>query len=142
MTDPTGIGALDLAGCPQCGAPAEVIDRFVLENVDGPVDHVTVRCVQPHRFVMQTSPLADAELRGTPHLDVAILRAVDAGTAELLISVEPSLFLFVDGLACVDQSAARRLVRAGLIGTATPATFGRPVGAQLTPAGRRQLDAV
>ncbi|MDN5859409.1 MAG: hypothetical protein L0H84_12375 [Pseudonocardia sp.] len=91
---------------------------------------------------MQTSPLADADVRGTPHLDVAILRAVEAGTAELLISVEPSLFLFVDGLACVDQSAARRLVRAGLIGTARASTLGRPVGAQLTPAGRRQLDTV
>jgi hypothetical protein len=35
----------ELTGCPACGAPAEVIDRFVLQSTDGPVAHVKVRCV-------------------------------------------------------------------------------------------------
>jgi hypothetical protein len=41
--------------------------------------------------------------------DLAILRAVDGGHAELLVGVEPDLYL--DGRCCADQVAARRLAR-------------------------------
>jgi hypothetical protein len=41
---------LQLSWCPQCLAPAEIIDRFVLESTSGPVEHVTVSCLERHRF--------------------------------------------------------------------------------------------
>ena len=50
--------------------------------------------------------------------DRAILRAVAGGTAEMLVSSEPDLF--VDGRFCCDQLAARRLAHAGLIAGARP----------------------
>jgi hypothetical protein len=36
---------LELTVCPECGAAAEVIDRFVLPSTHGPVAHVKLRCV-------------------------------------------------------------------------------------------------
>lgn len=71
------------------------------------------------------------------HRDRAILRAVAGGTAELLVSVEPDLF--VDGLCCSDQAAAHRLAHAGLIAPAAPAAAGQRVLARLTPAGQQEL---
>ena len=44
--------------CPQCGLPAEVVDRDVWPSTDGPVEHVHVRCVDKHRFVMPAASLA------------------------------------------------------------------------------------
>ncbi|MGH3569970.1 MAG: hypothetical protein ACRDRH_28955 [Pseudonocardia sp.] len=69
--------------------------------------------------------------------DRAILRAVAGGTAELLVSVEPDLF--VDGLCCSDQVAAHRLAHAGLIAPAAPAAAGQRVRARLTLAGQQGL---
>jgi hypothetical protein len=40
--------ALDLVGCPECNASAEVVDRFVLTSTDGPVEHVKVHCINRH----------------------------------------------------------------------------------------------
>lgn len=133
------ITTLDLAGCPECDAPAEVVDRFVLDSPDGPVEHVTVQCVRRHRFVMLTDPMA-AQRPTLSRRDRAILHAVAAGKVELLVSVEPSLF--IDGLCCCDQSAGGRLVRAGLIGTNTTRAVGQRVPAQLTAAGQRRLASI
>lgn len=69
------------------------------------------------------------------HRDRAILRAVAGGTAELLVGVEPDLFL--DGRCCSDQLAAHRLTRAGLITAVTPGATGQRVTARLTAAGRQ-----
>ena len=71
--------------------------------------------------------------------DRAILRAVEYGLAELVVGVEPDLYL--DGRSCADQFAAHRLARAGLIAPLGPAATGRRVPARLTPAGRAQLAA-
>jgi hypothetical protein len=71
------------------------------------------------------------------HRDRAILRAVAGGTAELLGGAQPDLF--VDGLCCCDQMAARRLAHAGLIARAAAGGAGQRVPARLTPAGHRQL---
>ena len=49
--------ALQLTSCPQCLAPAEITDRFVLESTSGPVEHITVWCVHRHRFTMMTEQL-------------------------------------------------------------------------------------
>jgi hypothetical protein len=52
----TAVGAAlpELTNCPDCGAPAEITRRVVLESTDGPVEHVGVRCVQRHIFLMPT----------------------------------------------------------------------------------------
>ena len=44
--------------CPQCGLVAEVVDRDVWPSTDGPVEHVHVRCIDKHRFVLPTASLA------------------------------------------------------------------------------------
>ena len=69
--------------------------------------------------------------------DRAILRAVAGGTAELLVSSEPDLF--VDGRCCCDQPAARRLAHAGFIAGSRPAATGQRVPARLTEAGHLEL---
>lgn len=68
----------------------------------------------------------------------ATLRAVARGGAEMTCSCEPDLF--VDGLACCDQTTVHRLVRQGLI---APARGGLPreiVPAVITDAGRIALE--
>jgi hypothetical protein len=51
------MGELDLVACPSCGAPAEVVDRYVLESTDGPVEHATVACVGRHRWTVLVESL-------------------------------------------------------------------------------------
>jgi hypothetical protein len=48
---------LTLMPCPECGSPAEVTDRFVLNGTDGPVDHLALRCVAFHHFRMPVESL-------------------------------------------------------------------------------------
>lgn len=36
---------LELTSCPECGLPAEVIDRIVLPTTNGPLEHVKTRCI-------------------------------------------------------------------------------------------------
>jgi hypothetical protein len=45
-----------LTACPECRAPAEVVDRFVIPSTDGPVVHVKVRCVTGPWFVVPAEP--------------------------------------------------------------------------------------
>ncbi|SFO97004.1 hypothetical protein SAMN05421810_101554 [Amycolatopsis arida] len=71
------------------------------------------------------------------HRERATLQAVALGRAEITGSCEPDLF--IDGLACCDQTTAHRLARQGLV---APARTGRPgelVPAVLTNAGRAAL---
>ena len=49
---------MDLTTCPDCGALAEVLDRFVLESTDGPIDHARIRCVRGHWFLLPIEMLA------------------------------------------------------------------------------------
>ena len=51
---------LHLVVCPDCAAPAEVVDRFTLPSTDGPVEHVTVRCLVRHRFTLPAASLPAA----------------------------------------------------------------------------------
>ncbi len=48
--------------CPQCDSIAEIVDRDVWPSTDGPVEHVTVRCVRRHRFVMPVVSLATEDV--------------------------------------------------------------------------------
>jgi len=34
---------MDMTSCPECGEPAEIVDRHVLESTDGPIEHARVR---------------------------------------------------------------------------------------------------
>lgn len=43
--------------CPECGAVAEIRDRFVLPSTDGPVEHVRVLCIRRHSFQLPTASL-------------------------------------------------------------------------------------
>jgi hypothetical protein len=56
---------IDMTICPECGEPAEVQDRSVLESTSGPVEHVKVMCVRRHWFLlpaeMLTSPRVGLE---------------------------------------------------------------------------------
>jgi hypothetical protein len=60
---------IELVGCPQCAATAEIVDRFDLPSTGGDVQHVTVQCVVRHRFTMSvdhlTAPAATAAMTGT-----------------------------------------------------------------------------
>jgi hypothetical protein len=49
--------ALDLVVCPECGAPAEVVDRFALPSTDGPVEHAKVLCLMRHWFLLPVAAL-------------------------------------------------------------------------------------
>ena len=48
---------------PGCPGPAEVVDRVVLESTSGPVEHVHVRCLHRHRFMMPVSYLDTEPVR-------------------------------------------------------------------------------
>jgi hypothetical protein len=51
---------VEIMPCPECGLPAEVLDRVTLPSTDGPVEHVKTRCVTGEWFLM---PLAAVEAR-------------------------------------------------------------------------------
>jgi hypothetical protein len=60
---------LTTTGCPQCGQPAMITDRFVLESTDGPVEHLRTYCVARHRLMLSTELLVRS---------AALARAADA----------------------------------------------------------------
>jgi hypothetical protein len=62
MTDDQDL-ELDLVVCPDCAAPAEVVDRFALPSTDGFVEHVKVRCLMRHWFLL---PVAALPTPGAP----------------------------------------------------------------------------
>ena len=48
---------LDLVVCPECAAPAEVVDRFALPSTDGDVEHVKMQCLGRHWFLLPAAAL-------------------------------------------------------------------------------------
>jgi hypothetical protein len=49
--------AVEMVNCPECTAPAEVLDRFVLESTDGPIEHAIVLCILRHRRTLLVEQL-------------------------------------------------------------------------------------
>lgn len=49
---------MTLVTCPDCGALAEITERLVMESTDGPIEHVRLRCVRWHWFLMPSEMLA------------------------------------------------------------------------------------
>ncbi len=39
---------------PACHLPAEVLDRFDLWSTDGPIEHISTRCLIRHTFTLPT----------------------------------------------------------------------------------------
>ena len=50
---------MDTTTCPECGSPAEITERSVLESTGGPMEHVRLQCVRRHWFLMPTALLAE-----------------------------------------------------------------------------------
>jgi hypothetical protein len=46
-----------LLECPSCGLPAEIIDRFTLDGVPAPVEHVKIACVARHWYTVPVDRL-------------------------------------------------------------------------------------
>ncbi len=69
--------------------------------------------------------------------DLALLRAVAAGRAELVCGCQPDLL--IDGRWCCDQSAAHQLAASGLLAPTRPAPAGTRVAAVLTETGKAAL---
>ncbi len=62
MTSPhIHIPADPLLECPTCGLPAEITDRFTLDGVPTPVEHVKLVCVKRHWYTLPVDHPALAE---------------------------------------------------------------------------------
>jgi methionyl-tRNA formyltransferase len=53
----------DTTKCPDCGGPAQVRERFVLESTDGPVEHARTSCARGHHFVLGLEALTRPPMR-------------------------------------------------------------------------------
>ena len=49
---------LELVACPECGHPAEVEWRDQLYSTDGAVEHLKIRCLNRHWFLMPSDMLS------------------------------------------------------------------------------------
>jgi hypothetical protein len=49
--------SLELVTCPECRAAAEVGWREVADSTAGPVEHVKIRCLERHWFLMPAEAL-------------------------------------------------------------------------------------
>lgn len=67
------------------------------------------------------------------HRALAMLRAVNAGRAQLSCSSEPDLF--IDGVPCCDQFTAHALAHDGFVRPVNSGVTGQRVPAALTAAG-------
>jgi len=52
--------------CPQCGAPAQITERFWFGSTAGPVEHVKTGCVNNHWLTPLAETLAGAQPDPTP----------------------------------------------------------------------------
>jgi hypothetical protein len=70
--------------CPDCGLPAELLERFSLISTDGSVEHVAVACIAGHYFRMPADRLpADTRLQlraDGVHSDRAAVACLAAGS--------------------------------------------------------------
>ena len=61
---------LDLTVCPEprCSSPAEIYDRSALRSTDGPIEHVRIRCLNRHHFLLPAERLTSAHHTGVPEV--------------------------------------------------------------------------
>lgn len=48
---------MEIVSCPSCDQPAEVVWRRNLASTDGPTEHVSLRCLVGHLFLMPAAGL-------------------------------------------------------------------------------------
>lgn len=48
---------LDLVACPECGQPAEVEWSDEIHSTEGAVEHLKIRCLNRHWFLMPSDSL-------------------------------------------------------------------------------------
>ena len=81
---------VDTTTCPHCGAAARVLERFVLESTEGPLEHARTVCRQGHRFDLRVETLARFDDRdGSVAVDVP-----DAATAAAISAAVNSIRAF------------------------------------------------
>lgn len=49
---------MEIVDCPECAAPAEIESSAALEGTYGAVEHVKIRCVLKHWFLLPREMLA------------------------------------------------------------------------------------
>ena len=76
--------------CPQCGLVAEVVDRDVWPSTDGPIEHVHVRCVARHRFVLPAASLERHHAAAQTAQSAHAAQATQAATGRELLRREPA----------------------------------------------------
>jgi hypothetical protein len=59
---------LNTIRCPECGAPAQITERFWLDSTDGPVEHLKTGCVNDHWFTPRAETV-ERERLAAPHRD-------------------------------------------------------------------------
>jgi hypothetical protein len=63
---------LDNTICSQCGAPARITERFVLDSTDGPIEHLKTGCVNDH-WLTPRAETVERERLAIPDRDLAAL---------------------------------------------------------------------
>lgn len=60
---------LDLTVCPEpgCPSPAQIVDRSVWESTDGPIEHVRIRCLNRHHFLLPVEMMTSPHAADHPH---------------------------------------------------------------------------
>jgi hypothetical protein len=58
--------------CPECGAPAQITERFWLDSTDGPIEHLKTGCVNNHWLTPRVETV-DRQLLAATHDDLAAL---------------------------------------------------------------------
>jgi hypothetical protein len=62
----------DTIPCPQCGAPAQITERFWLDSTNGPVEHLKTSCPSKHWFTPRAETVHSEQV-ATPDRDLAVL---------------------------------------------------------------------
>jgi hypothetical protein len=58
--------------CPQCGAPAQITERFWLDSTDGPTEHLKIGCSNHHWFTPRADTIQRQQVASPDH-DLAAL---------------------------------------------------------------------
>jgi hypothetical protein len=58
--------------CPECGAPAQITERFWLDSTDGPIEHLKTGCVN-HHWLTPRVETVDRQLLAALRGDLAAL---------------------------------------------------------------------
>jgi hypothetical protein len=108
-----------IAGCPDCGLPAEILEQFSLASTDGNVEHVALACVDGHYFRMPADRF--------PELVQVPAVAPAQQPSGLAVSRLPGFLGTVGSPAAAGGAAATRLPAAATVGSAAAGTP-RPPG--------------